>query len=590
MIQVNVTKCTKNKKNTNVMINSRVIRIFLASSITELKEERDKLCEYLAGADIQNMFLHDKVFIQLVRSEDIIFGAEGDNPQKVLDQRLQECDISLFLFKFKAGRRTREEFEVAKALQKIKKHTICVFCKNVKAEERSKELKKLLKRIDKEGPDWDTFENVGDVKASFLRGLLKYEHNLLVNIGERYEESADSTQFWSILEKTEKSGEEWFKKYVFHKAHENQCKENVHMAIKELASQVGSIMEDKSKPIADRIFCTQKVYNKVVLWAVKTDYEQRKYCDLLFNYAQCMYHYGLYNDAERIYLSQIGIAEELYGKESNNTAASYCNIGSVYWRQGNYVKAWHYYQKSLDIREKVLGINHPDTATSYNGVGLVYWKRGDRSNAMKFHNKALEIRKKTRGINHPDTAESYSNIGMVFRSECNYAKALECHFNALDIRKKTLGLEHTDTAESFNNIGAVYHFQHKYKEALQYHIEAMKIDEKIFGPNHPDTAIDYNNISNNYREIGDYENALEYLKKAVAIDEFFLGIDNPDTAIDYFNFGIIYYKKEQYKEALESFERALNIRIEKLMENRQVVQETQEWIKLTKEAVAAKNK
>ena len=567
------------------MINSRIIRIFLASSITELKDERDKLCMYFAGADIQNMFLHDKVIIQLVRSEDITFGTEGDDPQEILNQRLRECDISLFLFKSKVGKRTRKEFDVAKALQKNKKHTMCVFCKNIQGEERGKELKRLIQKLDNEGPDWNLFDSVGDVKATFLRGLLSYECKLLVRIGERYEESLESMQFWNVMEKTEKIGEDWYKQYVFHKTHENRCKDNVHVAIKELASQIGSIMDDKSKSMADRIFCTQEVYNRIILWASNTDYEKQKYCDLLLNYAQFLYHFGLYNDAEKIYLSQIEIAEELFGTENKNTATSYCNIGSVYWRQGDYTNAWKYYQKSLEIREKIFGENNPYTASSYNGIGLVYWKRDDCSNAMKFHSKALEIRKITLGMYHPDTAESYSNIGMIYRRECKYKEALECHHNALKIRKKVFGIEHPDTAESYNNIGAVYHFQHKYKEALQYHIKAMEIDVKILGPDHPDTAIDYNNISNNYRALEDLDNAYMYLEKSLEIDEIFLGIDNPDTAVDYYNFGIIMFKKRKYKEALEYFEKALRIRTEKLMENQQIIQETQEWIKRTSDCL-----
>lgn len=567
------------------MINSRIIRIFLASSITELKNERDEIQKYLSGADCQNMFLQDNIIIQLVRSEDVYFGSDGENPQEILNQRLRECDISLFLFKTKAGERTQIEFEVAKSLQKENKHTMCVYCKKISEGKRSEELKRILKRLDKEGPDWSVFKNVGDLMATFIIGLLKFERNLLVKIGERYEQSPKSMQFWNSIEKIEKTGEEWYKQYAFHKKHENQCKEEVHKAVEGLIAHIESIMEDKSKPRADRIYCTENVYKKVVQWASDTDYDKKKYCKLLFDYAQFLYQYGMYFSAEKMFLRQIGISEELYGMENQNTATSYCTIGAVYWRLGDFTKAWNYHQKSLAIRKKVLGEDHPDTATSYNAIGLVFWKRGNYSNAMKYLNKALKIRKNLFGEYHQDTAESYSNIGMIYRRKNNFKKALEYHFIALKIRKQIFGLEHTETAESYNNIGAVYHYQQKYNEAIEYHKKALEIDLKKLGPTHPDTTIDYNNIGKNYGKLGEYQKALEYLKKAMEIDEMILGIDNPDTAVDYHNIGVLLYKNNQYEEALEFFEKALHIRTKKLVENHQDTLETQRLINLTRDAM-----
>ena len=46
-------------------------------------------------------------------------------------------------------------------------------------------------------------------------------------------------------------------------------------------------------------------------------------------------------------------------------AASYNNIDNK--------KALEYHELSLNIRKKILGEEHPDTAASYNNIGLIYY-------------------------------------------------------------------------------------------------------------------------------------------------------------------------------------------------------------------------
>ena len=508
----------------------RVIRIFLASSITELKEERNKLGEYLSGADIQNLFLHDNVVIQLVRCEDIYSGSDGKtDPQELLNRRLRECEMSVFLFKTKAGPRTVQEFEVAKNLQKEGKHTMYVYCKNIPSEDRSPELKQIIQRLDEEGPDWDSFESVGDVKAAFIKGLLKYEHGLLVSLGERFEESAGATQFWSQMERIEKSGEGSLKRYAFHKELESRSQKDVHQAIGELVSQVGTIMEDSSKTIADKIFRTHEVYQKADRWADETDYDQKLYSKLLFDYAGFLYDYGLYDEAAAIYLRQITLAEALYGPSHETTATSYNNIGCVYKAQGDYAKALEYSGKALSIKERVLGKDHPSTATDYNNIGGVYYDKGDYAKALEYYGKALSIDEKVLGKDHPSTAIDYNNIGGVYKSQGDYAKALEYYGKALSVHEKVLGKDHPSTATSYNNIGSVYDDKGDYAKALGYYGKALSIDEKVLGKDHPTTAIDYSNIGGVYYSQGDYAKALEYLEKALAIFNSKLGSEHPNT-------------------------------------------------------------
>ena len=56
-----------------------------------------------------------------------------------------------------------------------------------------------------------------------------------------------------------------------------------------------------------------------------------KYYYLLFDYANFLYDYSLYYDSETIYERAISLAEELYGPEHANTAATYNKIGMVYY-------------------------------------------------------------------------------------------------------------------------------------------------------------------------------------------------------------------------------------------------------------------
>ena len=162
-------------------------------------------------------------------------------------------------------------------------------------------------------------------------------------------------------------------------------------------------MVDTSEPVANRIYRTVEVYQKVDRWASRSDYDKEKYNTLLSDYARFLNDYGVYYDAEKVCLHQIALAEELYGREHENTATSYNDIGTVYNNQGNYPEALKYYQKALEIDEKVLGTDHPDTATDYNNIGSLYYQMKEYPEALKYLEKALQICKAKLGDEHPYT-------------------------------------------------------------------------------------------------------------------------------------------------------------------------------------------
>ena len=235
-----------------------------------------------------------------------------------------------------------------------------------------------------------------------------------------------------------------------------QKRQNVINSIEELLLKISTVLADASIFIDERIKQAQVLYAKANRLAIEVDYDKEKYSQLLFDYGGFLQNYGLYKDAEAVFLSQINFAKELYGPEHENVAASYNNLGLVYYNQGDYFYAIKYYFKALAIYEKVFGLEHPDTITSYNNIGMVYNEQSNYDKALEFDLKALAISEKILGPEHPNTAVSYNNIGLVYHNIGNSSKALEYFFKALTIWKKTLGTENLYTATAYNNIGAEY--------------------------------------------------------------------------------------------------------------------------------------
>ena len=63
--------------------------------------------------------------------------------------------------------------------------------------------------------------------------------------------------------------------------------------------------------------------------------------------------------------------------------------------QGEYQEAIVFYEKSLEIKKKTLAPNDPDLAASYNNIGLVYFNMGEYPKALSSYEKALAIRQQS---------------------------------------------------------------------------------------------------------------------------------------------------------------------------------------------------
>ena len=378
----------------------------------------------------------------------------------------------------------------------------------------------------------------------------------------------------------------------------------VHQDIEAFQLQTKTVLADLNISIKDRISRVAAIYAKADDWAQRSTYDKEKYTKLLYNYAGFLTEYAQYDAAERVYLRQISLCEEVFGKEHLHTAQSYNNIGLVYHLQGNYNKALEYYRMALSGREHQLesgfhvdiaqsynnialtniclgkfdealellfkaitmwentvGKTHSATAKTYNNIGVCYLNKGDYAKALEYYNLALDIQERGLGIEHQDTALSYNNIGLVYDTLGNFDQAILYNLKALEIWEKVLGTENPNTATTIDNIGLCYFHKGDYQKALEYYFRALHIREQLLGPGHPDIATTYNNIGLAYDGQGNQDEAISYYLKATTIWENTFGIEHPNTAAGYGNLGLAYAHAGQNDKALKYYFKALDIQL-----------------------------
>ena len=172
--------------------------------------------------------------------------------------------------------------------------------------DKSQELKDFQDRLIKEPFYWYDCKDVTDLESQFVLGLLKFERQLLGKVKPSIidEESTN-----------ERNADVRFNEYMLDEKKQAQRRKEIHKDIEDLLQHTKTVMANEDETIAARIFKVIELYKKADQWAAATAYDKEKYSDLLFDYAGFLYDYGLYKDAEAIYLRQIAIAEELYGKE-----------------------------------------------------------------------------------------------------------------------------------------------------------------------------------------------------------------------------------------------------------------------------------
>ena len=71
-------------------------------------------------------------------------------------------------------------------------------------------------------------------------------------------------------------------------------------------------------------------------------------------------------------------------------AATHCNMGVVYGRQGDHVRGQALFQQALDVQMQVAGFKHPHVAESHVCLAWISMKQGEESECQAHLERALD--------------------------------------------------------------------------------------------------------------------------------------------------------------------------------------------------------
>lgn len=164
--------------------------------------------------------------------------------------------------------------------------------------------------------------------------------------------------------------------------------------------------------------------------------EQEAKWGLLMQQAMQLYQQAKYAEAILSAKEALQLAENSFGKDNPNTAASLNNLAVLYRTQGNYAEVESLSKRALEIYEKALGPDHLGVAQSLDNLAELYRTQGNYAKAEPLYKRALETHEKVLGPDHPDVATVLENMANLYKSMGKIEETARFEKRAKEIRLK----------------------------------------------------------------------------------------------------------------------------------------------------------
>jgi CHAT domain-containing protein/Tfp pilus assembly protein PilF len=263
---------------------------------------------------------------------------------------------------------------------------------------------------------------------------------------------------------------------------------------------------------------------------------------------------GRYDLALEHQQNALALFQSSNNQNTKEAAQCLANLAIVYASTGKFNQAEENGLIALQIRQKLFGEASEETAASYNDLGLVY-TQNDPDKALEYYDKALPVYESLHGKQHPKIAIVNTNMGFIYRQMELYGDAVNNLETALQIWKAIYPNGHPNEAFVLSNLGQTYVKMGNAKTGEEYLQKALAIYQKSYGGKHPDISSTLNQIGILKLGQSNFDEAIRNFHKAISANVPTYTPDdlrkNP-TIKDYYNSYVLLYSLRLKAQALES--------------------------------------
>ena len=562
----------------------KIIKIFLASSIDDLADDRVKVGDFFTA--LNNIYLERDIFFKLIKCENYDSALAKEGKQTEYDEEIRNSDLVFFLFFKKAGKYTKHEFEVA--LEKFKeadKPKIVTYFKQVEdGEDIIDEVKAFMQMLDTElNHYYKEYKNIDMLKLSMLMQIKLMQldaSDFKIMDGKIYFNggviaSVDNIPMFSknddLKAKKDRLAEILPKYYELQEKYmADKSDMEAYKAYSEVASEKAELEESIRAKEKEIFGIAENITEKTAKGGLSRRQKRG-------------YHLLERGDYDRAL--EVLDPEEIYAEMEHNSKLAdnmqqrlQTNVDELLLRI-EALKAKGITTESVkeicEIYERAC-----EETRKHNLDKDVFYKHAEFLYKQKDYYKAVEVAKELEyyysnpreQVEEDKIARLYNLLGLLYQDLNCYSEAEEMYKKDIEITERLVAKNpeayEGSLAMYYNNIGWLYYKTNRYSEAEEMYKKAIEIKERL-AAKHPeayegDLANSYNNIGVLYEDLNRYSEAEEMYKKAIEIKER-LAAKHPeayegDLATIYDNIGNLYYKTNRYSEAEEMYKKDIEIR------------------------------
>lgn len=558
------------------------IKIFLASSITDLKIDRVEVGDFIR--QLNDIYFDRGIRISLIKCDDYDNAIAAGGKQAEYDAEIRDSELCLFLFFKKVGDFTRHEFEIAlDGFKNCKRPKIVTYFKYIETpEEATGEVKNFMQFLDGEIRHYyNVYQSIDTLKLGLLMQIKlmqldteepKVENGKITFGGETIADTAKiplftgndaltelkarlerlTKEYYSLREKYRGDPENddlyaAYSKIASEKAATEQAVKNAEKAVLEAAN---GMYEQTAHPLSPRQTAAYRAFeqgnyrdaleildlNEIMADLTHNEEMADGYRDRIQTNVNELLQRIKVMTADGIDKGEAEEIEKIYEtamqriEKYDLEKTPICEYASFLQNQNEYGKA---IEVAKQLEYYYLNPKNPASdeqkAILWNLLGNLYSDTQRYQEAEEVFRKSIEVYGR---LSKQDPAAferylggSYNNLAILYRKLKRFGEAEEKLNRALEIcqllTKRNVPDSESDLAKIYLNLGNVYGDLQRYAEAETAYQKALEICERLAKAN------------------------------PVAFE--------PDLAKLYTLFGTILRKENRYQEAERLFQKALEL-------------------------------